>query len=125
MNFSLTEAALAAVVAFATSIVGGLSGYGVGLVLPVVIAPIVDLQLPIVGAVIRGRSATVELAKVLNPKVILPTAAGGDIEMSGILPGLLKAEGSAAELQSRLAAAKLSAQVIEPKPGDRLEVPIA
>jgi L-ascorbate metabolism protein UlaG (beta-lactamase superfamily) len=91
----------------------------------VVIAPIVDLQLPIVGAVIRGRSATVELAKVLNPKVILPTAAGGDIEMSGILPGLLKAEGSAAELQSRLAAAKLSAQVIEPKPGDRLEVPIA
>ena len=43
MNFSLAEAALAAVVAFAASIVGGLSGYGVGLVLPVVIAPIVGV----------------------------------------------------------------------------------
>jgi uncharacterized protein len=43
MNFSLTEAALAAVVAFLASIVGGLSGYGVGLVLPMVIAPIVGV----------------------------------------------------------------------------------
>jgi uncharacterized protein len=43
MNFSLTEAALAAAVAFVTSIIGGVSGYGVGLVLPIVIAPIVGV----------------------------------------------------------------------------------
>lgn len=43
MNFSLAEAVLVAAVAFVTSIVGGLSGYGAGLVLPVVIAPIVGV----------------------------------------------------------------------------------
>ncbi|WP_088893563.1 MBL fold metallo-hydrolase [Leptolyngbya ohadii] len=91
----------------------------------VVIAPIVDLQLPVVGAIIRGRKATVELAKLLKPKVILPTAAGGDVEMTGFLPKFLKAEGTAAELQSRLAAAQLTTQVIEPKPGSRFEVAVA
>lgn len=57
MNFSLTEAALAAGVAFIASIVGGLSGYGVGLVLPVVIAPIVG-----VGGVIPAMAVGMSLA---------------------------------------------------------------
>jgi L-ascorbate metabolism protein UlaG (beta-lactamase superfamily) len=91
----------------------------------VVITPIVDLQLPVLGSVIRGRNVTLELAKLLTPKVILPTAAGGDIEMSGLIPTMLKTEGSVAELQSRLAEAQLFTQVIEPKPGDRFEVAIA
>lgn len=91
----------------------------------VVIAPVVDLQLPIVGPIIRGRKATVELAKLLSPKVILPTAAGGEVEMSGFLGSMLKVKGSGAELQAALAAAQLFTQVIEPKPGERLEVTIA
>lgn len=91
----------------------------------VVITPVIDYQLPIVGSIIRGGKTTVELAKVLQPRVILPTAAGGDIEMSGWISALLKAEGSAAQLQSRLAAANLAAQVIEPQPGNRFEVAIA
>jgi uncharacterized protein len=44
MNFSLTEAALVAAVAFVTSIIGGVSGYGGGLILPIVIAPIVGVS---------------------------------------------------------------------------------
>jgi uncharacterized membrane protein YfcA len=44
MNFSLAEVVLAAGIAFLTSIVGGVSGYGGGLVMPIVIAPIVGVS---------------------------------------------------------------------------------
>jgi len=42
-EISLAQAALVAAVAFAASILGGLAGYGTGLVLPVVLAPVVGV----------------------------------------------------------------------------------
>jgi len=43
MGFDLWDAGLVAGVAFLASVVGGISGYGAGLVMPVVIAPIVGV----------------------------------------------------------------------------------
>lgn len=42
-DISLAQAALVALVAFAASILGGLAGYGTGLVLPVVLAPVLGV----------------------------------------------------------------------------------
>jgi hypothetical protein len=54
--------------------------------------------------------------------VILPTAAGGDIQFEGILMSLLKAVGTVDQFRSKLAQANLSTKVIEPTPGDRIEI---
>ncbi len=68
----------------------------------VVITPIIDLLLPLLGAVIKGRETTLELCKWLKPQVLLPTAAGGDLQATGILLKLLRAEGTVSEMQAKL-----------------------
>lgn len=88
----------------------------------VVITPIIDLKLPLLGSVIKGSASAVEAAEWLRPQVILPTAAGGDITFEGLLLSVLKAEGGADEVRSLLAQKQLSAQVLEPKPWQRFEV---
>jgi len=88
----------------------------------VVITPIIDLALPLLGPIIKGTKSALEVAKLLQPQVMLPTAAGGDVTFEGLLMSLLRAVGSADELRSRLAESNLSTQVIEAKPGDRFEL---
>ncbi|HEY9699307.1 MAG TPA: MBL fold metallo-hydrolase [Trichocoleus sp.] len=88
----------------------------------VVITPIVDLQLPLAGSIIRGKQQALQAIEWLSPKVIIPTAAGGDIELKGWLPSILKTQGSAAELRHDLARQQRPTQVIEPKPGERIRV---
>lgn len=88
----------------------------------VVITPIVDLQLPLVGSIIRGKKQALQAIEWLQPKVIIPTAAGGDMELKGWLPSILKTQGSAEELRHHLAQQQQTTQVIEPKPGDRMRV---
>lgn len=88
----------------------------------VVITPLIDLALPLVGAIIKGAESGVNLAQQVRPQVILPTAAGGDIQFEGILNSLLKAIGTVDQFRAKLAQANLSTTVIEPKPGDRIEI---
>lgn len=90
----------------------------------VVITPIIDLVLPIVGPFIKGTKSALEVAQWLQPQVMLPTAAGGDVEFEGLLIKLLRAVGSAAEFQATLAQNHLKTRVIEPTPGSRFEVPL-
>jgi L-ascorbate metabolism protein UlaG (beta-lactamase superfamily) len=90
--------------------------------LDVVMTPVMDIALPLVGAILKGRQNTLELAKQVTPQVILPTAEPGDVEYSGFLISLLKAVGGADELQRMLTEAGLSTQVVAPKPGDRTEL---
>ncbi|MDJ0706271.1 MAG: MBL fold metallo-hydrolase [Leptolyngbyaceae cyanobacterium MO_188.B28] len=90
----------------------------------VVITPVIDLTLPLIGPIIRGRKGSTELAAWLNPQYILPTALEGDAKYTGLLASLIKAVGSADDLRTHLAEQKLSAQVLEPKPGDRTELTI-
>ncbi|MFB2923962.1 MULTISPECIES: MBL fold metallo-hydrolase [Aerosakkonema] len=90
----------------------------------VVITPIIDLALPLVGPIIKGTKSALSVAKLLQPQVMLPTAAGGDVVFEGLLMFLLKAVGSADEFRSKLAENNLSTRVIEAKPGERFELPL-
>lgn len=88
----------------------------------VVITPTIDLKLPLIGTVIKGQQGAVQVAKWLKPRVILPTAAGGDLTYSGFLLNLLKAEGTVDSLRSLLAENEINTQVIEPQPWERFEL---
>jgi L-ascorbate metabolism protein UlaG (beta-lactamase superfamily) len=90
----------------------------------VVLTPMIDLKLPIVGAFIKGTDSAFQVAEWVHPQVMIPTAAGGDINFEGFLIKLLKADGNPSQLQQRLQAAGLSTQILEPKPGDRIQVPL-
>ncbi len=91
----------------------------------VVITPIIDLKIPVLGSVIKGTASAVQVAEWLRPQVILPTAAGGDISFAGLLMSVLKAEGDADTLRSRLAAKNLDTKVLEPEAWHRFEVALA
>lgn len=88
----------------------------------VVITPIVDLALPLVGSIIKGRKSALEVVQWLQPQYILPTAAGGDVDFEGLLMSALRALGTAEEFRSLLQQNNLSTQVIDPKPGERFEL---
>jgi L-ascorbate metabolism protein UlaG (beta-lactamase superfamily) len=88
----------------------------------VVITPIIDLKIPLLGSVIKGSASAVQAVEWLRPQVILPTAAGGDITFEGLLLSVLKAEGGADEVRSLLAQKQLSTQVLEPEAWQRFEV---
>ncbi len=88
----------------------------------VVITPIVDLALPLVGSIIKGRKSALEVVQLLQPQYILPTAAGGDVDFQGLLLSVLRTLGTAEEFCSLLREHNLFTQVIEPKPGDRFEL---
>lgn len=91
----------------------------------VVITPIVSLEIPLLGPVIQGDKSAIEAVRLLKPQVILPTAAGGDVTFGGLLIQVLRGKGDAAEFRTKLAQEKCSTQLLEPKPGDRFEVPLA
>ncbi|NEO84749.1 MAG: MBL fold metallo-hydrolase [Spirulina sp. SIO3F2] len=90
--------------------------------LDVVITPLIDLKLPLVGTVIGGQARSLQLAQRVQPQVMLPTAAGGDVQVTGLLNRLLKAEGSVERFRASLQAQGLAVQVLEPQPWQRFEV---
>jgi len=88
----------------------------------VVITPLIDLGLPLIGPIIKGKEKALELAKWLEPQVMLPTAAGGDVIFEGLLTNLIKTEGTVADFRNLLQQHNISAQVVEPKSGDRTQL---
>jgi L-ascorbate metabolism protein UlaG (beta-lactamase superfamily) len=88
----------------------------------VIITPLTDLEIPLVGSVIKGLESAINAVEWLQPQVILPTAAGGNVVFEGLLLALLRGRGDVNEFRSMLAQRNLSTQVLEAKPGDRVEV---
>jgi L-ascorbate metabolism protein UlaG (beta-lactamase superfamily) len=88
----------------------------------VVITPIVDLALPLMGPIIKGTKSALEVAQWLQPQVMLPTAASGEVEYGGLLNYVLREVGSIEEFRSKLQQNNLSTQVIKPNPGDRIKL---
>ena len=89
----------------------------------VVITPIIDLGLPVLGSIIKGMSSALEVAKSVKPQFMLPTAAGGDILFTGILTKFLQTQGTASEFQTLLEKNNLNTKVITPNPGEKFTVP--
>ncbi len=81
-----------------------------------IITPLIDLKLPLLGAVIKGQASALAVCELLQPKFIIPTAAGGDVKFEGILMSLLKAEGSIADFQVLLNSKSIKTEPIDPQP---------
>jgi L-ascorbate metabolism protein UlaG (beta-lactamase superfamily) len=82
----------------------------------VVITPLIDLKLPLLGAVIKGQASALALCELLQPKFIVPTAAGGDVKFEGLLMSILTAEGTVAEFRAKLKTRSLRTEAIDPQP---------
>jgi L-ascorbate metabolism protein UlaG (beta-lactamase superfamily) len=91
----------------------------------VVITPILDLSMPLVGKIIKGQQTALEISQWLKPQILIPTAAGGDLAYSGILLKLLTAQGDAITMQQALTQNSLATKVMEPLAGDRFLIPLA
>lgn len=88
----------------------------------VVITPLINLKLPLLGAVIKGQKTALELCQAIKPQVILSTAAGGDVSFEGILMSILKAEGTVTEFNELLAQKGLATKAIDPRSGESIEL---
>ena len=88
----------------------------------VVITPLTDLEIPLLGSVIKGMKSAVKAVEWLQPQVIVPTAAGGNVVFEGLLLSILRGNGDVNQFRTMLAEQNLTTRVLEPKPGDRFEV---
>ncbi len=88
----------------------------------VIITPIINLKLPLLGAVIKGQKTALQVCKWLNPQVILSTAAGGDIDFQGLLISILKADGTVEEFSELLKQNNLSTKAVDPQSGETIEL---
>jgi L-ascorbate metabolism protein UlaG (beta-lactamase superfamily) len=90
----------------------------------VVIAPLLSLKLPLVGAFIRGGDRALELMQWLQPQAVLPTTTGGEAEYDGFLSKLISEEGTMEAFGDRLHQLLPAAQVLTPAPGQRISIPL-
>jgi L-ascorbate metabolism protein UlaG (beta-lactamase superfamily) len=91
----------------------------------VVITPVLDLALPLVGPIIRGQKGALELVDWLRPQVVLPTADAGEVTYSGVLINWLKAIGNPEALQEAIHQQGLSARVLTPVVGEVMALDLA
>jgi L-ascorbate metabolism protein UlaG (beta-lactamase superfamily) len=82
----------------------------------VIITPTIDLTLPLLGAVIKGQQSALQVCETLKPRFILPTAAGGDVDFSGLLMKVLGAKGTGAEFRRMLVDRGLATELVELQP---------
>lgn len=87
----------------------------------VAIAPVIGQIFPFLGQIIIGPAEALNLAQTLKPRFFLPTTTG-DIRATGILPMLVKSIGSIREFRDLLANSGLATQLLEPEPGQTLEI---
>ena len=80
----------------------------------VVITPLTNIKIPLVGPVIKGQESAVEVCRWLKPEYILSTAAGDDTEFEGLLPKVLKAEGTIDSFRQLLKNEDIDTKVLEP-----------
>jgi L-ascorbate metabolism protein UlaG (beta-lactamase superfamily) len=90
----------------------------------VVIAPLVSLKLPLVGAFIQGGDRALELLQWLQPQVVLPTTTDGDVEYEGFLNKLISTEGTMQAFGDRLHQILPNAQMLTPAPGQCISIPL-
>ena len=83
----------------------------------IVVTPITNLKLPLIGAVIKGQQSALEVCQWLKPKVILSTAIGDDVSFDGLLVSLLQEEGNVQMFKSLLEKHNLDIEAILPKSG--------
>ncbi|MGF1570374.1 MAG: MBL fold metallo-hydrolase [Nodosilinea sp.] len=91
----------------------------------VVVTPVLDLALPLLGPIIRGQKGALELVEWLNPQIILPTADAGEVRYSGLLISVLKALGGRETLQAAIQEKGYQTRVLSPQVGKPLALELA
>ncbi len=81
----------------------------------VIITPLTNIKIPLIGPVIKGQESAVEVCNWLKPEYILSTAAGGDIDFKGLLTKVLKPEGTIDRFRQLLKEQNINTRVIEPE----------
>lgn len=88
----------------------------------VVITPLANITLMGLAPVVRGGGVALQLAELLEPQVMLPTAEAGKVSYDGLIAGAIKTAGGADEVRSQLVAKGFKTQVIQPVSGETLEL---
>lgn len=88
----------------------------------VVITPIADVTLMGIAPVVKGGDIPLQIAQMLKPQVMLPTAEAGRVTYDGLISQALQTTGGVAELRSRLEADGKNIRVIQPVPEERIEL---
>jgi L-ascorbate metabolism protein UlaG (beta-lactamase superfamily) len=88
----------------------------------VIITPLINIKIPFIGPVIQGQKKALEVCQWLQPKIILSTAAGGDVTFEGFLASILRMDGTVEDFQNLLLENNLKTQVIEPKPNQLIKI---
>jgi L-ascorbate metabolism protein UlaG (beta-lactamase superfamily) len=88
----------------------------------VVITPVLDLVLPLIGPVLRGQRGALERVEWLQPQVVLPTADAGEISYSGVVVNWLRAVGSPQVLQAEIDRRGWPTRVLAPAVGERVNL---
>lgn len=88
----------------------------------IILAPVIGQIFPILGQVIMGPAQALTLAQTLKPRYFVPTASG-DLQMTGLLPKLIRTIGSLDQFHQLLTTAQLPTQLLTPAPGQTLELP--
>ena len=88
--------------------------------LDAVITPVLDLGLPLAGAFVRGTQVLPQLLERFNPRTVLASTTGGDVQFSGLLTRWLWQKGSCAEAAARLPS---GCALIDPQVGVRYALP--
>jgi len=84
----------------------------------VVITPLADITLVKVAPVVRGGDVAMQIAKLLKPQVMLPTAEEGRVHYEGVIAGALQTEGGAEEMRSRIQKAGFNTRIVQPTSGE-------
>lgn len=88
----------------------------------VVISPIVNLELPLVGPIVQGDKTALALAQLAKPQVFLPTTAGGEVTYEGVLNSLIQQVGGVEAFRANLEREGLTTQVVDPVPNQPIEL---
>lgn len=80
----------------------------------VVITPLLDVCLPVVGAILKGGKTALEVGQWLQPKVMITTAGNGTLRLQGWLPQLLSVKGTLEALQAAFQQRNLDTRLVEP-----------
>ena len=84
----------------------------------VAITPMADIDLLKVAPVIRGSIAATQLAELLNPQVMLPTAQNGRVTYEGLISPVIKEKGGSKAIAAQFEAQGLGIRVVAPEPGE-------
>ncbi len=88
----------------------------------VAITPMVNQTLMGIAPVIRGHIAAPQIAELLTPQVMLPTAEAGNVSYDGLIAPTLTSKGGTGEMRSRFTAEGKNIRIIQPISGETLSL---